>query len=371
MLAFWSFWFLSVVFSSCQHQKRKVPKQIIMLNTVQVVLMSRNEPLKPMQGNDDSRVFQYVEEWKSRLIDLTRRNRLLYFKHTKHGNLSVSQPDAETLFGKLVHRKRSVEFWMPPEEEMDPQKKGGNVYVPVVGQSWKPTANQLVCEGIGRKDLENMLKKLNRRSLSDYRERGVRILHAAFGMLVWKELATNEEIRSPIIIVPIELSRKSVWEPFTVSVPPVEEVAILNPALQLRLKVDYKIELPPFPENGERSLTDYFSAVLKAVEVLGWRVEATVEIGLFSFHKLVIYKDLDANAKSIVRHPIIRAVAGVKDSKIVMDSLPEEKDVDKIENPEKTFRVLDADSSQRVSIDYALQGQSFVMQGPPGTGKSH
>ncbi len=31
---------------------------------------------------------------------------------------------------------------------------------------------------------------------------------------------------------------------------------------------------------------------------------------------------------------------------------------------------LDADSSQRVSIQYALRGQTFVMQGPPGTGKS-
>src|SRR3990172_2076626 len=367
---FCCFW-LPCVFCTSLYQKRKMPKQIIILNAVPGrCAMSPNCTLKPIQGNDDSRVFQYIEEWKSRLIDLTRRNRLLYFKHSKHGNLSVSQPDMETLFGRLVHKKRNVEFWMPPEEKTDLRKKSRTSYAPLPGQTWKPAANQLVCEGISRTDLEKMLKKLSRRSLSDYRERGVRILHAAFGMLAWKELATNEEIRSPLIIVPVELSRKSVWEPFTISVPPVEEPAILNPALQVKLKVDYKIELPPFPENGESNLTDYLNAVLKAVEVLGWRVEATTEIGLFSFHKLVIYKDLDANAKSIVRHPIIRAVAGVKDAKLVMDSLPEEKDVDKIENPEKTFRVLDADSSQRISIDFALQGQSFVMQGPPGTGKS-
>ena len=332
--------------------------------------MSPNETQKLIQNNDDSRVYQYVEEWKSRLIDLSRRNRLLYFKHSKQGNLSVSQPDAEPLFIKLVHRKQSIEFWMPPEEQPYTPSKSVSVPIRVRGQSWKPTANQLLCEGIGRNDLEKMLKKLNRRSLSDYRERGVRILHIAFGMLVWRELATNEEVRSPLIIVPIELSRRSVWEPFTITVPAVEEPAILNPALQVKLKADYKIELPAFPENGESSLTGYFNAVLKAVEVLGWKVEPTVEIGLFSFHKLVIYKDLDANVESIVRHPIIRAVAGVKDAKLVMDALPEEKDVDKIENPEKTFRVLDADSSQRISIDYALQGQSFVMQGPPGTGKS-
>ncbi len=50
--------------------------------------------------------------------------------------------------------------------------------------------------------------------------------------------------------------------------------------------------------------------------------------------------------------------------------MPDEKDVDKIELPAQTYQVLDADSSQRVSIEYALHGQSFVMKGPPGTGKS-
>ena len=53
-----------------------------------------------------------------------------------------------------------------------------------------------------------------------------------------------------------------------------------------------------------------------------------------------------------------------------MSGLPDEKDVDKIELPPTTYQVLDADSSQRVSIEYALHGQSFVMKGPPGTGKS-
>ena len=333
-------------------------------------VMSRSEASKLVNEDDDSKVFQYIEEWKSRLIDLSRRNRLLYFRHTKRGNLSISYPVAEAVFSRLVQRKRSLEFWLPPEELGDFQGTTGSTKL-VSGQTAKPAVNQLVCEEINRKELENMLKKLNRRSLSDYRERGVRILHAVFGTLVWKEIKTNEEVRSPLIIVPIELTRKSVWEPFTVSVPPVEDVAIPNPALQVKLRIDYKIELPPFPENGDSSsLTDYLNSVSRVVEKLGWIVEATLEIGLFSFHKLVIYKDLDANADSIVRHPIVRAIAGVKDKPLIMDSLPEEKDVDKIEKPEKIFRVLDADSSQRVSIDYALQGQSFVMQGPPGTGKS-
>ncbi len=323
-----------------------------------------------IQEMQNSQIMRRIEDWKSRLIDLSRRNNLLYFRRTKT-NLAVSTPDAETVFGKLVLRQRHLEFWLPPEEEDASHEESGRTNIASRFTSQRPTANQLVCEGLSRKDLEGALKNLNRRSLSDYRERGVRILHAAFGMLVWKEIATSEEVRSPLIMVPIELDRTSVREPFSIKVPPVEEEAVLNPALLVKLKTDYKIELPPLPEEWEnQSLTNYLNSIKQVVNELGWKVEPTVEIGLFSFHKLVIYKDLDTNAEVIIQHPLVRAIAGVQDSRLVKDSLPGEEDVDKIENPAKTFQVLDADSSQRVSIHYALQGQSFVMRGPPGTGKS-
>ncbi len=313
-----------------------------------------------------------IENWKCRLIDLSKRNNLLYFKQSKRGNLVITSPEAKNVFGKLVTKQNHLEFWMPAEEQeaVIENQKNGSKKVQLLKVE-PPTANQLVCEGLNRKDLDGILKSLHRRSLSDYRERGVRILHAAFGMLVWKDIITSEEVRSPLIMVPIELSKENIRKPFAVSVPQVEEEAVLNPALQVKLKNDYKIDLPPLPEEWESdSLTNYYNEVNKVVATQGWKVEPTLVIGLFSFHKLVIYNDLDTNAPIIIRHPMIRAIAGVKDTRLVQENLPEEKDVDKIENPENTFRVLDADSSQRVAIDYALKGQSFVMQGPPGTGKS-
>ena len=312
-----------------------------------------------------------IEDWKSRLIDLSRRNNLLYFKPSKRGTISVSHPNMETIFNRLVLRNRKLEFWYPPEETKDFQGQLQSANLSFAGEKTRPAANQLVCESLSRTDIEIVLKNLHRRSLLDYRERGVRILHAAFGMLVWKEKETGEEVRSPLVLVPIELARKSFREPFFISVPPVEEEVVLNPALQVKLKTVFKTELPPLPEYLEyQSLTDYFNTVTKMANELGWKVEATVEIGLFSFHKLVIYKDLDANAEVIKHHPLIRAIAGIENTPLTEDSLPKEKDVDMIQPPEKTFQILDADSSQRVAIEYALRGQSFVMQGPPGTGKS-
>jgi hypothetical protein len=339
-----------------------------------------------------SQPMKRVEDWKCRLIDLSRKNNLLYFHRNKRRNLPISQPDPQTIFNLLVLKKRHLEFWMPPEETAkqeepySPQlnhnegaKIAENVEAnldtlneePTLLKRSMPSSKQLVSETLSHEELERSLKGLQWRSLLDYRERGVRILYAAFGTLNWVDLETNEKVQSPLILVPLELTRDSIRQPYVISVPPVEEEAVLNPALQVKLKNDFKIDLPPLPEEWvEQDLASYFDLVNQAVAQMGWKVEQTVFLGLFSYQKLVIYKDLEANADLVTQNPIVRAIAGIKEDSLILNGLPEEKDVDAIELPARTYQVLDADSSQRVSIEYALHGQSFVMKGPPGTGKS-
>ncbi len=342
-----------------------------------------------------SQPMKRIEDWKSRLIDMSRRNNLLYFNRNKRGNLFVTSPEPQAVFNMLVAKKKRLEFWMPQEEDTAPQQPTDKTKVKAKGKGKAktakpnmqsaakeaspqpetpkslPTPNQLVCGNISQQELERNLKGLQWRSLLDYRERGVRILHVAFGIINWVDLDTKEAVQSPLILVPLELTRDTIRQPYGIAVPPVEEEAVLNPALQVKLKNDYKIDLPQLPEDWEnQSLADYFNIVNLAVAQMGWKAEPSVDLGLFNFEKLVIYKDLEANAALVTQHPIIRAIVGINDANLILEGLPDEKDVDKIEAPEKTYQVLDADSSQRVAIEYALHGQSFVMKGPPGTGKS-
>ena len=198
-----------------------------------------------------SQPMKRVEDWKSRLIDLSRKNNLLYFKKNKRGNLPISQPDPQAIFNALVLKKRRLEFWLPPEEtkkleqpENTPAKGKGkgkakiakaNVNAAVKEtlpeEPKRPSANQLVSGNLTRLELERNLKGLQWRSLLDYRERGVRILYAAFGTLNWVDLETKENVASPLILVPLELTRDSIRQPYTIALPPVEEEDVLNPAL--------------------------------------------------------------------------------------------------------------------------------------------
>ena len=275
-----------------------------------------------------------VEDWKSRLIDLSRKNNLLYFRKSKRGNLPITQPDPQKIFDALVLKKNHLEFFTPQEEAKKPEMpekpkakgKGKDKTAKTEAKTVKPeirdalqegpkqpTANQLVSGSLSRIDLERNLKNLQSRSLLDYMERGVRILHAAFGTLNWVDLETKEKVQSPLILVPLELTRDTIRQPYNIAVPPVEDEAVLNPALQAKLKNDYKIELPPLPEEWEgQELADYYKLVDEAVSEMGWKTEPSVDMGLFSFQKLVIYKDLESNIALVTQHPIIRAIAGIK-----------------------------------------------------------
>jgi hypothetical protein len=359
-----------------------------------------------------SQAMKRVEDWKSRLIDLSRKNNLLYFRKTRRGNLAIIQPDAQKIFDILVVKKSRLDFYMPPDAskpvkaekaEAEKPKKKGKAAAKANGKTKektpkeaepepkaeaktakapaasavieetpkRPTANQLVLGKSTYLEVDRALKALERRSLLDYRERGVRILYAAFGTLSWVDAETKENVQSPLILVPLEIGKETIRAPYSIALPPVEDEAVLNPALVAKLKNDYRIDLPPLPEEWDgQTLAGYYQQVEAAVSEMDWKTEDSIDLGLFSFQKLVIYKDLEANAPLVTQHPIIRAIAGIKEESLLQTGLPEEKDVDKVEVPAKTYQVLDADSSQRLSIEYALHGQSFVMKGPPGTGKS-
>jgi hypothetical protein len=67
--------------------------------------MLRSDGTSSIQEENTVQMLKRIENWKSRLIDLSKRNNLLYFKQSKRGNLVITSPDAKKI-GRASCRER-------------------------------------------------------------------------------------------------------------------------------------------------------------------------------------------------------------------------------------------------------------------------
>lgn len=316
-----------------------------------------------------SQVLARIEKWKLKLLDLGKRNRLLNYKDTRRSNIAIAEPDIETVYDQLVNQSATLEFVL--------RDKSLNLfnYDLSEDEASEETISSFELEDgqvlTNRTDTE-MLKTLSQvraKAKTALEEQGVNVLYLAFGFLQWKEsTSSNIKLKSPLILVPVQLSIESFTEPYKLSM--TDDDVVVNPTLMHKLEKDFGITFPEFSDDNG-SLRDFYNVVSATVNSMHWEVIEEVHLSLFSFLKLNMYEDLEKHAHIAATHPIIKALAGDKDDlKPVPEELTEMYDHDRKERPIDTFQILDADSSQLDAILAAKRGVSFVLQGPPGTGKS-
>lgn len=356
-----------------------------------------------------------LTRWRNNLIDLSRRNPLLALRATRSAYLEIREPATAALFNAFVLHEKPWTFQLPPQPppqtpaqppapqspapqpaapQPPPQSESANNPLPspplrgkgvggegatapatasnspdsiADGQASRLPYGELVTHETDRQRLLATLTNLHRRARADFRERGLHILHLACGILEWRD-PDDEALRSPLLLVPVALERKSLREPFILK--PSDDDPWLNPALAARLKLDFEFRLPEPPVDwDEGGFEAYLQEVGAAVAGLpGWQVQAEAVLAPFSFHKGVIYQDLHDHAERIQAHPLVQALAGVPGQLPPFDA-PDEAKLDE-RDPAAAMHILDADASQRLSLEAAARGASFVLIGPPGTGKS-
>lgn len=345
-------------------------------------------------ANPANLVASALQRWRNNLIDLTRRNPLLHLRPTKSSYLEITQPDMMKVYEQIQAAGKRWLFCYPPEKPKADKKNGNRgegekgrggegeavsqtPSLPVSPSPDLPTApapvptpkaNELLTTEGDRQALLQTLTNLYRRSLTDYRERGLHTLHLALGLLEWRD--ENEEVfRSPLVLLPVTLDRHTLKDPFQLS--GVDEDPIANPALAARLKQDFNFALPAAPADWDEKKPDkYLEEVKAAIAGLqGWDVKPTVVLTLFSFFKGVMFQDLQENAGQVEGHPILQVLAGAP-SPLAKPTPITERELDASQDPQKVYHILDADGSQRLCLEAAARGESFVLIGPPGTGKS-
>jgi very-short-patch-repair endonuclease/DNA polymerase III delta prime subunit len=306
-----------------------------------------------------------IEKWKRDLIDLTNRNVLLNFK---------------------PKRTNSVQFYESPQELFDLlAKESSHFIVEDLNTSVTKVIEKIRLseeeDFIKKKKIEEekerfnkILSKLRLDARTRLNEQGIHTLYLVFGVLKWKEQTNDKEFLAPLLLVPVELNRSSANQPFKIRM--VDDEMVLNPFLAHKLKEEKGIFLAELEDREEIDLGQLWDEIFKQINYLeGWEVLSEIYLSLFSFSKLVMYKDLEHYRDLLEAHPLILEISGESNdegSNYLMDlsGVPDESTLDKTVPSQESFQVLDADYSQHQAIIAAKKGVSFVLQGPPGTGKS-
>lgn len=324
-----------------------------------------------------------LDKWANLLLDTGKRNNLINFKDTKASTVEIVLPTAEELFGK-VDSSVSFEVFDPKivdaEDEdyrdtataddevaaVSSDKKNVKLnrddYIATYSSRIKK-ANQILLYNSYVNPV-NAIKNIDKKAREFIEETGVNVLYIAFGFIHWKESNNSQyEFRAPVLLAPISFSNESTISPWYIKM--TEEDVVLNPTFCFKLENENGIKLPDYEDEG---LSAYLEKIEKLVAKLGWTVSKESKIGIFSFLKLNMYRDLKDHQETILQNNNVRMLLG---ETIEMEGASAEVNERHLENPLiELHNVVDADSSQIEAIEMAKAGTSFVLQGPPGTGKS-
>lgn len=308
-----------------------------------------------------------IEYWKSQLLDTGKRNKMINYRETARATLKIVEPGLDELYANYVQNENELTFEYPLDKDSDIRTYSVlrlfdrlSSPIPVLlGDIKVATSFQ---------ESKKTLKNLRNKSKLALEEQGTNILYLSLGFIEWQENHGSHHswVKSPLILVPVSLTVETLNAPFKLV--RYDDDVVVNPTLQHLLSADYGIELPPFDPDKD-TVEDYLKTLEDIADEKGWRIIREASIGLLSFLKINMYKDLENNIENISNNAVLKAMLG-DTSEIV--NIPEELKSYNHDTliPKECFQVLSADSSQQDTIELSKRGVSFVMQGPPGTGKS-
>ncbi|MGW6057535.1 DUF3320 domain-containing protein [Streptomyces sp. NPDC055189] len=318
-------------------------------------------------GEDLARLREVLAGWRTSLVDLSGRNRLLNFRHTRSATLEITSPSAEILAGGLV---RGWDFAPLPDEEPESEEGDG-------GQPQRPVERVdrdggIVTQKTTSPALHRALLSLRSKSTQLFNDYGLWTLHLGVGMLHWREDGAESGSDAPLILLPVRVERTAKGRVRLIAND--EEEPRLNPALKVKLE-QFHIDWTPVIEQEPTDIAGVLRAAASSVAGKpGWQVRPRAVVSLFASHKEAMYQDLLENESHVLGSDLVKAVALGPRAGLAPDRFDfEEIELDRIDElspPEDSPLVLDADASQRQAVAAAVAGRSFVLDGPPGTGKS-
>ena len=273
-----------------------------------------------------------IDSWKSKLLDLTKRNRALNFKPNKVSTITVVDELATEIFRLLCLQNKSLKFKAKPEtpeetarrkvREAAAKNKTADLpklpLIPLlssteISNNEFPETEDYPDENLSTPDfapydatslseqytddflqtnafsekLDTSLRRLEEQARSSQEEQGINSLFLALGMLQYTEsLNSNEFYKAPLILVPVTLERRSARTGYTLK--KTDDETIVNPSLAEFLRRNHSLNLPEIPDSGSLDesydLQIFFTEVSEAIRHQAkWAVKDEIQLALFSF----------------------------------------------------------------------------------------
>ncbi len=319
-------------------------------------------------------IIKLFDDTRKRLVETGTRNRLVHVNRTNtRGNvLNVVNERSDDVYALLFGGKTMRFAALGQDRGED---RGGLVLANDSERDFDEgrfTDNQLDTR-LGPDALQKKLLKIAREAQTAEEESGVNMLYLAMGFLTWFEDKSSSLPReAPLVLLPVELCRNV--RTSTYDIRARDEDVLTNLPLQQRLKDDFGIDLPELEVSEGWKPSDYFAQVESVIAARErWKIDPdAIQLGFFSFSKLLMYCDLDIGAwegDALAGHALTRGLLYERFDAEEPLFKPTDR-LDEVLPPEKLFHVVDADASQAKVIEEVRAGRNVVVQGPPGTGKS-
>ncbi len=313
--------------------------------------------------------------WERKLLDLSLRNNLLNLRPSRNllqfvdidiNNLEDILSDGKS-FSIIPNQNAEIlhkyTLFLPPLHHSSPLYQNANNELKY---------NRLLTY-YHEEDLDKILSYIHKNAKQAIEENGSSTLYLGIGLLKWFDRKTPEQARySPILLLPVEINRRSVNSKFTLK--STEEETMVNITLLEFLRQEYELDLSvleqlPQDEKGVdvRKVMGIFRRAI--MQLKGWDVEEQLVLGNFSFSKLILWKDIVMHTDDLLKNDMVRSLVDGKLSYNVDVSDTPSNQLDNIDS-NSLLLPMASDVSQMEAVLSAQKGQSFILHGPPGTGKS-
>lgn len=320
-----------------------------------------------------------LDRWRRKLLDLSLRNRLLNFRATKK-TVQLLCPDLSTLEDALAAGS-SFHILPRPAEFSEADVRDPDLFRLRTGEDavGKLLQEELKARrayaDIPEQELERRLIDIYRTAKVELEEGGASALYLALGFLAWYETPSSEQMRlAPILMLPLELRRKSVREGFYFQLR--DDDPCINITLLEMLYQDFNLRIPELEKIPEDKSGVDVSKILRSVrkailDIERWDVIEMACVGFFSFTKFLMWLDLTDRSEDLTKNAVVAHLVNSPNECFDPNGeFPNPERLDEEHSPVRTFCPLSADSSQLSAVFAAANGRSFVLEGPPGTGKS-